>query len=223
MKKWIMISLITFIMAVAFVLGATPTPTPTPVTTQNLVVPEFDTNQIILNKIDTEEKATRQYFSTELQRQNSYFISEFTKRADYYEQRYQEIMNEAVLKLGTMWAGVFIVAVSISSLIHYWGEKRRYAVLKKALKMDIVREVKNEYVMIPDKEIKILNDYLVLTKEIHKGEKKEGFIKRFFSKKKKVIVQKEESKLVTEPQHSPINNNEVVEDLITKMKRGKIL
>lgn len=221
MKKWIMISLITFIMAVAFVLGATPTPTP--VTTQNLVVPEFDTNQIILNKIDTEEKATRQYFSTELQRQNSYFISEFTKRADYYEQRYQEIMNEAVLKLGTMWAGVFIVAVSISSLIHYWGEKRRYAVLKKALKMDIVREVKNEYVMIPDKEIKILNDYLVLTKEIQKGEKKEGFIKRFFSKKKKVIVQKEESKLVTEPQHSPINNNEVVEDLITKMKRGKIL
>jgi hypothetical protein len=217
MKKWIMISLITFIMAVAFVLGATPTP----VATQTIIAPEFDTNQIILNKIDTEEKATRQYFSTELQRQNSYFISEFTKRADYYERRYQEIMNEAVLKLGVMWAGIFIVSVSITSLINYWAEKRRYGVLKKALKMDVVREIKNEYVMIPDKEIKILNDYLVLTKQIQKGEKKEGFIKRLFSKKK-VIIKKEESKLA-EPQHAPVTNNEVMEDLITKMKRGKAL
>jgi len=217
MKKLIRIILFAFILASAFVLGATPTPV-----AQQITAPEFDANQIILNKIDAEEKATRQYFSTELQRQNAYFISEFTKRADYYEQRYQEIMNNAVLKLGTMWAGIFIVVMSINILIHYWAEKRRYGVLKKALKMDIVRDIKSEYVMIPDKEIKILNDYLVEMKIIQKGEKKPSFFKRLFTKKeKKVIVQKEDSKLVTEPQHSPATNNEVMESLITKMKRGE--
>lgn len=222
MNKILMITLFVFIgliSSIAIVTSATVTPTPQPITP-----PEFDSNQIVLNKIDTDGKETRQYFSTELQRQNAYFIAEFTKRADYYEKSYQDLLNNAVLKLGTMWAGIFIVAVSVSSLLNFWAEKRRYKYLLKSLKLDVVRQIKSEYVMIPDKEIRILNDYLVETKQMQKGEPKPSLLKRIFGKKeKKVMVQKEESKLVTEPQHAPQTNNQVMEDLITKMKRKDVL
>lgn len=216
MNRLVMISLFVFIgliSSIAVVMSATVTPVNQPITP-----PAFDSNQVILNKIDTEEKATRQFFSSELQRQNAYFISEFTKRADYYEQRYQEILNEAVLKLGMMWAGVFFIAVSFSSLLHYWSEKRRYGVMKKALKTDIVTEVKKEYVIIPDKEIKILNDYVVKKKEEEKGQKR-GIFGRMFGKKRVAVVTKETAP--DQPkQFASEQNNQATESFMDKIKRG---
>lgn len=220
--RWIKIMLVLLLLTTTIVLGATPTPVPTSnptITPQPVLTPQTDTSQLVIQKIELESKETRQFFATELQKNNAYFLSEFTKRADYYERAYQDILNNAVMKLGVFWCGIFLTLTCLQMMLNYWAEKRRYAVLLKALKLDTVRQIKQEYVMIPDKEIKFLNDYLIESKRLMKGEPKPSFFKRLFAKKeKKVMVFKEESKLPKEPQYKPEINNEALLQIIAEMK-----
>lgn len=174
--RW-MIIIITLMILVSFnVLSAT---APTP---------DFDSSGVIINKIDTEAKNTRQFLSNELTKREESFTNEFTKRADYYESAYQDILNKAVLKLGLFWSGIMIFFLSLNKIMMTRAEKKRYAVMKEAIKKDIIAEFNTDKIKVPVEDINMMKE---LKEELSPKKKEKKEKKGFFSRKKKDKESKE--------------------------------
>jgi len=144
-------------------------------------------NQVVINKIDVEHKTTRQFVSNELSKKEEMFLNEFTKRADYYEESYENILRTAVWKLGLLWAGILFFFVSINKVITTKTEEKKYNVLKEALKNDIVRELKFENFKLPEAEIEQAKKLVETKMSSTKDKKQKGFFRRAFSKKEKPV------------------------------------
>jgi len=127
---------------------------------------------VLINKISNEHKTTRQFFENELNEREKNFLDEFTSRADYYEESYESIMKTTLLKLIFVWAGIFILFVSINQLLRNKLEKKKYNLLKDAIKTDIITELKKELLTLPEKEMKI-------SEEIKIKERKSDFARKF--------------------------------------------
>ncbi len=113
-------------------------------------VPEVqETNTIIINKIDSEHKNTRQFLSDEMQNMKDSGISEFTKRGDYYETAYRDITNWFLIKLGMIWAGVLLFVMSLNKLFSLMIEKKKYNLYKETIKKEIIDEFNKGAVEIP--------------------------------------------------------------------------
>lgn len=144
--------------------------------------PNFDSSGVIINKIDNEAKNTRQFISNELTKRETSFTEEFTKRADYYESAYQDILNKAVLKLGLFWSGIMIFFLSLNKIMMTRAEKKRYAVMKEAIKKDIIAEFNTDKINVPVDDIKKMEE---MKEELSPKKKEKKEKKGFFSRKKK--------------------------------------
>jgi len=165
----------------------------------SLEVPD-ESNTIVINKIDSEHKNTRQFLTDQMNKMKNDGIKEFTTRGDYYEQAYRDITNTFLVKLGFLWLGILIFVVSINRLIQNRTEKKKYDLLKKSLKIDIVNEFYKDSVLVPrppslvdtgeiekqkSEKLKRNIDELGTALESHKENKHEPQKKSFFDKFKK--------------------------------------
>jgi len=150
-------------------------------------VPE-DVDTMTANKVSQEHQTTRQYISNELTKKEKIFFDEFTKRADYYERSYEEIMTGTVIKLGLLWAGILIFFVSFNKLVQTKTEKQKYAVLKEAIKKDIITDFQKDRVVMPEEDIKLADELKKqnVTKQQH------GFLANLLKKKEKDIEKEKE-------------------------------
>jgi UDP-N-acetylglucosamine transferase subunit ALG13 len=142
-----------------------------------LEVPD-EPDVVILNKIDSEHKATRQYLQNELGKREKEFLDEFTKRADFYENTFEDIIRKTVILLSMAWAGVVFISMSIQRLLSNKAEKKRYAVLKEALKHDIINEFKSINYVLPQHDLAVIE-------KLKKSQKQEEENKKFSWFKKK--------------------------------------
>jgi len=146
-------------------------------------VPE-DVDTMTANKVAQEHQTTRQFLSNELVKKEKEFIDEFTKRADYYEDSYEKILNGAVLKLGLLWGGVLLFFISFNKLLQTKIERQKYAVLKEAIKKDILGDLSKDKIVLPEKDIQIADDLKKQTID----EQKQGFLSKLLQKKEKAEV-----------------------------------
>jgi hypothetical protein len=108
-------------------------------------VPPADVDTALAQKIQQEHATTRQFLSQEMDKKIELGITEFTKRADYYEKSYRNIQNTTLLKLGIFWAGIYLFLSSFMYFLRTKTEKKRYAVLKDNLTADVRKDVLSEF------------------------------------------------------------------------------
>jgi len=96
---------------------------------------------VVLNKIQQEHAATRQFFVNEMNSKIKVFTDDFTERADYYEASYERLMNKAVIMLGLMWLGVSLFTGFFSRWLFSRAEKKKYEVLKQSIRRDLLNEM----------------------------------------------------------------------------------
>lgn len=115
--------------------------------------PPSDVDTALAQKIQQEHAATRQFISTEIKKQVDSGITEFTKRADYYETAYEKITNHQTMMLGLFWGGIYLFLSSAMYFLHTKTEKRRYGALKDNLTSDVSKEVltmfKGQFTQLP--------------------------------------------------------------------------
>lgn len=148
-----------------------------------------DVSTVTLQKIDAEHKVTRQFMANELTKRETEFLKEFTGRADYYEDSYEDIMKKSVWKLGILWSGILLFFISFNKMIDLKTEEKKYQVLKDAIKKDLMDEFRKENIELPEKDITIVKEMKQSStiKPIEKKEvkkKKKGFFGKLFKKSK---------------------------------------
>jgi hypothetical protein len=99
---------------------------------------------LILNKIQTEEQATRKFLVDTLNQKTEAFFSEADKRMAYLEEEYHKQLRNAVIKLSILWASVTTTVMAIFSFFWISFYKRRYRKTKQDMKEDIIKELKQE-------------------------------------------------------------------------------
>lgn len=156
--KNIMIMLIISIFMISFVSA--------------LEVPN-EPNTIVLNKIDAEHKNTRQFLAKELDNKVKENLNEFTKRADYYEQRYQEITTKMIFNLGLMFGGIYLFLMMANNLMNTRKEKRKFALMKEQIEQELFSKLSSQQPQQISQPQQILNPVPVPVKI-----KKKGFFKR---------------------------------------------
>ncbi|MCJ7816905.1 MAG: hypothetical protein MUP55_03545 [Candidatus Aenigmarchaeota archaeon] len=107
--------------------------------------PPPDVDTALAQKIQQEHATTRQFLSQEMDKKIQAGMTEFTKRADYYEKSYQNIQNTTLLKLGMFWAGIYLFLSSFMYYLRTKTEKKRYAVLKDTIATDVRKDVLAEF------------------------------------------------------------------------------
>lgn len=123
--KLITISIVMIILC-TMVLGAT--------------APTDSDTSILVHQISEEHKTTRQFIANTVVEKEDKFFNEFMKKADGYQQEFQDMIDSAILKLGALWGGVLLFFVSLNEFLKMKLEKRRYKKLKEALTTDIMKQ-----------------------------------------------------------------------------------
>ena len=123
--RWLLLTLM-IVTCASLVVAQEPQPTPTDVATAN--------------KISQEHKITRQYITKEMDKQREEFFEQLDDRANYYEKTADDMLSNAVYRLGFLWTAVVFVVFGINNFLRLKLEKRRISRLKKALKDEILND-----------------------------------------------------------------------------------
>lgn len=170
--------------------------------------PNDEQTATIIQKIDNEERNTRQFITTELDKRQNEFLTQFTDRADYYEGSVNDMINSFLIKLGMLFSGVMFFSLALLNIIRNRTEKKKYQILKDSLKKDLLVELKKEHIEFPEKDILLAKDFTEKKIEEPKNDKKPK--RKFFSRKKK---QEQEIQFIAEKLEPPKPLN-----VIDKMK-----
>lgn len=98
--------------------------------------------------IAQEHKNTRKFVSDELTRQRNEFYKGFEDRAEWYKREADDMINNAVWKLGLMWSGVVLLFFGISNFLNRRLEKRKWNKMletaRSEIKTDVIAELQQE-------------------------------------------------------------------------------
>lgn len=103
-----------------------------------------DVDTTLALKIQQEAQTTRQVMNNNFNTFKTEFLNEYTKRGDYYEKSYQDILSRAVIYLGLLWAGVYLFVNFFGHFIRTRTERKKYQVLKESLVKDVMAEIKRD-------------------------------------------------------------------------------
>lgn len=137
-------------------------------------VPE-DVDSTTIQVINQEHKNTRKFLSDELTRQRNEFFKQFEERADYYESRADDMVNDAVWKLGLMWGGVVFLIFGLSSFLNRRLEKRKWNKMLESAKAEIMADVNQKSMQ---KEEQVTKAQQEVSKQKSELDKKEQNIKQ---------------------------------------------
>ena len=101
--------------------------------------------------ISQEHKNTRKFVSDELTRQRNEFYKGFEDRAEWYKREADDMINNAVWKLGLMWGGVVLLFFGISNFLNRRLEKRKWNKMLESARAEIKTDVMAELSREKDK------------------------------------------------------------------------
>ncbi len=122
-------------------------------------LPDEPSNTLI-NKIDSDHKNTRLYMKNQLIEREKSFTTEFTKRADYYENALDDMIKLFIFRVSLVFGGIIVFVSAVNHLIKNKLEKKRYAILLESIKTDVKNDFgKNikDYLKMPENDINEFN------------------------------------------------------------------
>lgn len=105
------------------------------------VPPSDESSSVVLNKISEEGKTTREFIAQIVDKKTEEFFTEFMSKAEIYKDDFDSMINSAVLKLGAMWGAILMFFLALDQTLKLRLEKKRYKVLKEAIKTDLIKEI----------------------------------------------------------------------------------
>lgn len=100
-----------------------------------------ETDPVLLTKISDEHRNTRQFITTMVETKQDEFFAQFMKKGDEYQATFNDMIDSAVIKLGFMWGGILMFFLALDQTLKLRLEKKRYNVLKEAIKADLIKEI----------------------------------------------------------------------------------
>jgi len=114
-----------------------------------------ESNAPVINKVDIEHKNTRQFFANQLKHEREQIFKDFDARGDFYEEIFYNTIRTAVMKLGILWFGVTLFVVFVNNFIRNRIEKKKYGVLKNAIKNDLMMELSPTGYNLPQDDMRL--------------------------------------------------------------------
>jgi len=112
-----------------------------------------DTDQAVIQYIQQEHKTTRKFTSDEIARQRTQFNEDFEDRAEYYKNEADDLITQAVWKLGLIWGGIVFLIFGLSNFLSRRLERRKWTKMLDSAKAEVLQAVKEE-----DKKVKVAQD-----------------------------------------------------------------
>ena len=98
--------------------------------------------------IAQEHKNTRKFVSDEITRQRNDFFNEMEAQGKEYENKAEDLVSNAVWKLGLMWAGVVVFIFGVGNFLGRKLDKRKWNKMLESAKAEIIAEVNKKKAVV---------------------------------------------------------------------------
>lgn len=96
---------------------------------------------VILNRIQSEQQATRKYITDTLDQKSTTFFAEADQRMAYMENTLDKALDTAVISLSILWGAITLFVVALFTMFSRLMDRARYKKLEKAITENVVKEM----------------------------------------------------------------------------------